>query len=146
MKILTEYGKSKPILNPKQSIFKISQLFWTSDSRWDHVALQRKEIFQTLYSQEQTFWHRTIQTMWLNWIPLWQKSVPGEVLTACGTTLDSITCHSGGTKKVEECGHKLYTDYMDNFFSYPDLLIYLTKKNKLLLHCQTKYEEHATWP
>jgi len=54
-KILTEYVKSKPILNSKQNIFKMSQPFSPSDSRWGHFALQRKGIFQTLYSQKHKY-------------------------------------------------------------------------------------------
>jgi hypothetical protein len=54
-KILTEYVKSKPILNSKQNNFKISQPFSPSDSRLGHLALQRKGIFQALYSQEHKY-------------------------------------------------------------------------------------------
>jgi len=66
----------KSVWISRQDVFKILQPFWTSGCRRSHCFVQRKGHFPTIHTQEtQNFRHQNLQTMWRNWIHLWNDSL-----------------------------------------------------------------------
>jgi hypothetical protein len=82
---------------------------------------------QTEHTKEaKKFHHPSLQTIWLNWIHVWQESILGEGQTEQGTACDSNKCEvTELAGKTYEHGQKLH---MDNFLSAPELFDDLAKK------------------
>jgi hypothetical protein len=105
------------------------------------VSFNWEGDFQTVHMKEmQTFHYPSVQTIWLDWIHVWHKSILGEGQTEQGTACDSNKCEvTELVWKTHACGHKLHKHY---FFSCPLTIWYRNRFTVAVLSRQTEEACH----